>query len=305
MWGDTWDVNAAVKWLSLDQGSEEYETERKNFYSPHLVRVNTHPLVLGRGEDTVRALQRRHLYRYLASTEAVEIEMVNPALMFVMDSYIAPEAINDAYKVYTDEGFHALMCVNLRQNVAQGDIPYLQRYKNSALQQVLALCDRADARDGNLVLLAVTCVNETMIAASLSQATDHTVYPALRQIVMAHARDEASHNVYFTKLMSQFWPRLSTREQRLLVDLMPTIFNGLSLSDISGVRRDLQAEGFGQNEVDTICGEVFDNAVDIDGMRRVANSSIRMLTKAGFWNCPGAVDGFRQQGLAELVPELS
>jgi hypothetical protein len=303
MWNGNWDTHAAVKWLSLEEISSEYETERMNFYSPHLVRVNAHPLVVRRGEDVVRALQRRHLYRYLASTEAIEIEMVNPALMFVMDSDIAPEAIHDAYKVYTDEGFHALMCVQLRESVADGEIPYLQRYKNAALHSVMSLRELPDKNDSNLVLLAITCVNETMIAASLSQATDHTVYPALRQIVMAHARDEAAHNVYFTKLMSQFWPRLSTREKNLLAELMPAIFNRLSLSDEAGVRRDLIAEGFDDGEASIVCGELFGNPVDIDGLRSVANSSIRMLTKAGFWLHPGAVESFRQQGLAQLVPD--
>ncbi|MES2743269.1 MAG: diiron oxygenase [Pseudomonadota bacterium] len=304
MWGNDWDKNASVKWLSVNHETNAYDDPNLNFFSPNLVRINAHPLVTKRGDATVRALQRRHLYRYLASTEAIEIEMVNPALMFVMDSDIARETINDAYRVYTDEGFHALMCVNLRKSLADdGEIPYELRYRNSAMDAVMSMCRTANPEDNRLILLAIACVNETMIASSLSQATDKSVYPALRNIVLAHARDEAAHNTYFSNLMVAFWPRLSDRERTLLTDLMPRIFTDLNLSDRTGVEGDLRAEGFSKEDIDAIGGEIFTDKVDFDGMRRVANSSLRMLSRSGFWKDPRAVEGFRAAGLGELIAD--
>lgn len=302
MWGNDWDKNASIKWLSLKNDPEQYKDEGLNWFSPNLVRINSHPLVSARGNGTIRALQRRHLYRYLASTEAIEIEMVNPALQFVMDSDIAREAISDAYKVYTDEGFHALMCMNLRKSLAEdSNVPYEKRYKNSAMEAVLSMCTTANGDDNRLILLLIACVNETMIASSLSQATDKSVYPALREIVLAHARDEAAHNTYFSNLMVSFWPRLAERERRMLTDLMPRIFTDLNLSDRSGVEGDLRAEGFSESQIEAIGGEIFTDKVDFCGMKRVANSSLRMLSRSGFWKEQRAIEGFRAVGLGELI----
>ncbi|WP_162576017.1 diiron oxygenase [Variovorax sp. PBL-H6] len=271
-----------------------------NYFSPHLVRLNAHPLVFGKGEPVIKALQRRHLYRYLAATEAIEIEMVNPALQFVMSSNIAPEFVLDAYKVYTDEGFHALMCMDLRNNISNGEMPYLLRYRSSALDRTLALVKTGTEPDAQLILLAIACVNETMIASSLSQATDYTVFAALRELVMAHARDEAAHNIYFTELMVDFFPRLSAREQRLLIDLMPDIFNSLHLSDKTGAENDLRAQGFSESEIQIILGETFNGEVDHEGVRRVCRSSLRMLSRCGLLDIPQAQEAFAEKGLAYL-----
>lgn len=303
MWSTQWNEKASLRWLSLcgpDSIAEPGEQHR-NFFSPQLVRINAHPLVQARGSATQRSLQRRHLYRYLAATEAIEIEMVNPALRFVMASPIAPDFALDAYKVYTDEGFHALMCTDLRRNLAQGDMPYLLRYRSLALDQTLALTHVAQRDDAELILLAIACVNETMIAASLSQATDTTVYPALRELVMAHARDEASHNVYFSGLMTDVFPRLSRREQRLLRELMPDIFLRLHLSDLDGVRADLAMEGFDSQERERIAHETFDVPVDHEGMRRVCASSLHMLRRCGHFGDPAAREAFEAAGLGYLL----
>lgn len=305
MWNEEWNSAASLRWLALCGHESVSKSDDRNFFSPHLVRVNAHPLVVRRGADTIKRLQRRHLYRYLAATEAIEIEMVNPALQTVMNRPIAPDFALDAYKVYTDEGFHALMCMDLRRNLSQGDMPYLLRYRSAALHQTLSLASVANRDDADLILLAITCVNETMIAASLSQATDQTVYPALRELVMAHARDEAMHNVYFTRLMVDLFPRLSTREQSLLRDLMPDIFNCLHLSDAAGVRMDLSSEGFGADEIEAIVNETFTDDIDHDGMRRVCASSMRMLERCGHFDTPMAREAFEAQGLGHLLKAVA
>jgi hypothetical protein len=301
MWSTEWNEKASLRWLNLCGPESVAQHGERNFFSPQLVRVNAHPLVQRRGHDTHKRLQRRHLYRYLAATEAIEIEMVNPALRFVMASPIAPDFALDAYKVYTDEGFHALMCTDLRRNLAQGDMPYLLRYRSSALEQTLALTQVASREDAELILLVIACVNETMIAASLSQATDASVYPALRELVMAHARDEASHNVYFSGLLTDVFPRLSRREQSLLRELMPDIFQRLHLSDLDGVRADLAMEGFDADERDLIVHETFEGPVDHAGMRRVCASSLHMLRRCGHFNDADAREAFVAAGLGYLL----
>jgi len=295
-----WNEKACIRWLSLTGSESLTVANHMNYFSPHLVRVNSHPLVASKGLYLVRAMQRRQLYRYLAATEAIEIEMVNPALQFVMASEIAPRFVLDAYKVYTDEGFHALMCMDLRKNISNNEMPYLLRYKSFALSETLALTRKSNDDDANLILLVIACVNETMIASSLSQATDSSVFPALRELVMAHAKDEAVHNIYFTNLMVDFFPRLSVREQNLIAELTPDIFNSLHLSDIAGVERDLRAEGFSDSEIDSIIGETFDVEVDHDGMTRVCHSSMRMLNKCGLFDIKNAKSGFVENGLGYL-----
>lgn len=301
MWSLEWNQKASLKWLSLTGPENVAAGGDMNYFSPQLVRVNAHPLVRGKGAHVVKNLQRRHLYRYLAATEAIEIEMVNPALQFVMSSDVAPKFVLDAYKIYTDEGFHALMCMDLRKNLSNGEMPYLLRYRSSALDSTLSLASTGNERDAQLILLAITCVNETMIASSLSQATDYTVFPALRELVMAHARDEATHNIYFTELMVDLFPRLPAREQGLLADLMPNIFNCLHLSDKAGAENDLRAEGFDESEIQMITGETFGGEVDHDGVRRVCKSSLRMLDRSGLLDFRNARQAFVDKGLGYLV----
>lgn len=301
MWSADWNQKASLKWLSLTGPENVAAADDMNYFSPRLVRLNAHPMVARRGLQVFKALQRRHLYRYLAATEAIEIEMVNPALQFVMSSEIAPKFVMDAYKIYADEGFHALMCMDLRNNISNGEMPYLLRYRSSALDKTLSLVHAGTERDTQIILLAITCVNETMIASSLSQATDHTVFPALRELVMAHAMDEAAHNIYFTELMVDLFPRLSAREQCLLVDLMPDIVNSLHLPDRTGAENDLRAEGFSEPEIQTILGETFTREVDHEGVRRVSRSSLRMLDRCGLLSTPRAKDAFADKGLGYLL----
>ena len=301
MWSKDWNTKASLRWLGLTGPENVTTAGDMNYFSPHLVRVNSHPMVSNKGTTITKALQLRNLYRYLAATEAIEIEMVNPALQFVMASEVAPKFVLDAYKVYTDEGFHALMCMDLRKNISNNEMPYLLRYRSAALEQTLSLTKTSNEKDAQLILLAITCVNETMIASSLSQATDNTVYPALRELVMAHAKDESSHNIYFSDLMVDLFPRLTTREQRLLIDLMPDIFNSLHLSDITGVVTDLRAEGFNDSEIQTIVGETFTNEVDHEGVRRVCRSSLRMLNRCGLLDSPKAKQAFADKGLGYLI----
>lgn len=101
--------------------------------------------------------------------------------------------------------------------------------------------------------------------------------------VNTHLAD-APHNVYFTELMVDLFPRLSERERRLLRGLMPDLFSRLHLWDVAGVRGDLAAEGFCEQQVDTIGNESFTRDVDYDGMRRASRSSMRMLERCGFFD---------------------
>lgn len=241
--GDWYTTAAVRRWSWTDALAAEQAGS--NYFAPGLVTATRHPRARDASPATVHGLQRRHLFRYLAATETIEVELVNPALCYVMKQPALREFVPEAYRIYTDEGFHASMGIELRQQLTGSeDIALVTRYHSAGLVQVFSICDALPPRERELALFVAACLNETLITPSLRQSTDPTVLTLVRRAIAAHAADEAVHHVFFSKLFGVVWDGLAYRDQLLLARLVPRLAQALLLTDWDAVVQDLAAEGF-------------------------------------------------------------
>lgn len=291
--GDWYATAAVRRWSWADALAAEQTGS--NYFAPGLVTATKHPRARDAGPATVHGLQRRHLFRYLAATETIEVQLVNPALCYVMKQPALREFVPEAYRIYTDEGFHAAMGIELRQHLlGVADVPHATRYHSAGLAQVFSICDALPVRERELALFVAASLNETLITPSLRQSTDPTVITLVRRLIEAHAADEAVHHVFFAKLFNVVWAGLTYREQLLLAELIPRLSQALLLTDWDAVGQDLLAEGFAPAEVSVMTQELISAAQPL-GADSVAGMA-RMLQRSG-----AAQFGCVQRHLASLL----
>jgi hypothetical protein len=276
-----WYQSAAVRRWSWPETSADQQGGY-NYFSPNLVTAAQHPRVRAGGPAVTTCLQRRHLFRYLAVTEAIEIELVNPALCHVMKQPELRDFVPQAYRIYTDEGFHAVMCLELRERlVGSAEVPYVTRYRSAGLMRIFALCGSYPERMRDLALFTAASLNETLITPSLRQSTDPTVAPLVRRVIEAHAADEAVHHAFFARLFCTVWAGLPSADQQLLAELIPQLGTALLQMDWDAVGQDLVEEGFDSADVALIIDEMV-SATD----RQPAHADsvagmVRMLQRSG------------------------
>jgi hypothetical protein len=260
--GPDWYQTAAVRRWSWDDAGSAETVEGGAFFSPKLVTANQHAEVQAAGPALEGRLQLRHLFRYLAATETIELELVNPALTHIMRRTGLEDFVPQAYQIYTDEGFHAAMCLEMRQKLSgSARVPFMTRYHSASLSELFATIARLPTNERELALLTAASLNETLISASLRQAVDRSVVPLVRRAIAAHAADEAVHHAFFTRLFIAVWERLPHQRQSFLADLIPALCRALLKSDLKAVTQDLVAEGFSPQRAARI-------VEDLSGMTR-------------------------------------
>src|SRR5205823_8986373 len=138
----------------------------------------------------------RHLYQFLLSTAHLETRIVNRAAERIANGRsgvdLAMPARLDAFKVYCDEGYHALYSLDLADQIAAetgigvppwdygGFVDRLERTARRLLPEAPELAP---------LLQAV--VFETLITAVLNEIpTDGSVLTVVRDLTRDHARDE-------------------------------------------------------------------------------------------------------------------
>ncbi|MDQ3790979.1 MAG: diiron oxygenase, partial [Actinomycetota bacterium] len=106
-WYDIAGVRSGIRRMFAD------ETDAgKVFYPQRLVPYLAHELLADLPESQRRALTIRHLYQFLLSTTHLETRVVNVTAELIANNRAGLDLPNtvrlDAFKVYCDEGYHAL-----------------------------------------------------------------------------------------------------------------------------------------------------------------------------------------------------
>src|SRR6185503_14613370 len=115
-----WDTLAGVRAKPRRMLMDE-EAAGKVYFSPALVPIINHPLIVRLGPEARRRLVIQHLYHYLDFTANFEIEVVNRVAQRIAFGKVIPglpkAMLFDAYKVYCDEGFHSVFTVDIKHQV--------------------------------------------------------------------------------------------------------------------------------------------------------------------------------------------
>ena len=116
-----WDARATVRTKPRREIAEE-EPREHIYFPPELVPVAQHALVQELGAATVDRVLIQQLHTYLEFTSELEHGAVNPVAALISrrrSGFDLPETmIEDAYKICTDEAWHAQFSDDLQRQVA-------------------------------------------------------------------------------------------------------------------------------------------------------------------------------------------
>jgi hypothetical protein len=255
--------------------------------SADLVPVAGHPDVRSLEPERLRLVLLQHLYRYLDFTVALESMVVNRTVLGIASGRIGvplpPEMRLDAYRIYSDEAYHALFSADLRNQVEQvtgiaarlPDQPYF-------LGRLNALLANTDPAQRDLVELLFVVVSETLISATLAEyQTSGPMADSVRAAIRDHAVDEGRHHKYFASFLMHLWPHLDPAERTFVAQTVPALVAVFLDPDVAGTRADLLHCGVEAEQADQIVAECFAPDRLAEQRQAMARQTLRYFAELG------------------------
>jgi len=297
-----WDVRSTVRGAPrrlVDDGNDD-----DLWFSPDVVPVAHHPLVASLGEEARRDLLTHALYMHLGFTSCLEHQIVNVVLERIAHGRVAwglPDEMRlDAHRIYCDEAYHALFSFDLQSQVvaASGVVPcdgaapsFLDRFRDSMS------CLPPDLSEHAETFFAV--VSETVRSKTFRVVPeDERVHSVVRHVIDDHARDEAYHKQFFTRVLRNAWPRLSHAERREIGMAVPRFIHDFLSPDHATLRSALELIGVSARDARRVVNESHPHARTRRHVSAAARTTIRAMRSVGAFEDPRILDAF---GEAELL----
>ncbi|MEU7577107.1 diiron oxygenase [Streptomyces sp. NPDC041068] len=280
------------------------------FFPHHLVPYWDHPLVRALPDRRRHELLARHLYHYLTFTAHFETRVVNRATERIADGRTGlalPASVRlDAYRIYCDEGYHALFSLEVVEQIAEATgIPPLPYAFDPFLSQLDGIGAELLAGEPVLAQLLQVVVFETLVTSVLSEVPkDRAVLPVVREIVRDHARDEGHHHVYFSRFFERLWSDLSTPLKRRAARCLPELIVSSLTPDLRPVGAALTVAGLDQDAVREVIADSYRTPRSKAALRSTARHGVRLFRDTGVLELPGATEAFAAAGLLADVPDV-
>ncbi|MFI7537270.1 diiron oxygenase [Streptosporangium sp. NPDC049376] len=291
-----WDARASVRTkprhvLDEPQASQLY-------FPPELHPVVDHRLVADRGPEVRHRLLVHRLYGYLRFTTELETVTVLPVAaelgMSRSGLHLPPAMRRDAFKIVTDEAWHAQFSDDLLDQVEQATglaatLPRRPRF----LHSLKVVHDGLDPCLGGLANLLFAVVSETLISSILTDLPhDQRLPPAVRGTVADHAEDEGRHHAYFRSLLRHFWGALDRAEQRAIGPVVPELIHAFLQPDLPAVALSLVEEGFTPAETEQILREAYPPERVRASIRESSTACVRYFAEVGCLDDPRTRESF-------------
>ncbi|MEV5981319.1 diiron oxygenase [Streptomyces sp. NPDC052114] len=279
------------------------------FFPHHLVPYWNHPLVRALPDRRRHELLARHLYHYLTFTAHFETRVVNRATERIADgrsglALPAPVRL-DAYRIYCDEGYHALFSLDVVEQIAEATgIPPLPYAFDPFLNRLDGIGAELLSGEPVLAQLLQVVVFETLVTSVLNEVPkDRAVLPVVREIVRDHARDEGHHHVYFSRFFERLWRDLSTPLKRRAAHCLPELIVSSLTPDLRPVGAALTVAGLDADDVREVIADSYRDGRSARTLRATARHGVRLFRDTGVLELPGATDAFAAAGLLDDVPD--
>ncbi|WP_371679171.1 diiron oxygenase [Streptomyces sp. NBC_01276] len=299
---DRWYETAGVRGGVRRMFHAEAEQGRV-FFPDALVPHLAHPEVKALAPERVREISVRHLYQFLHSTTHLETRVVNGAAEPVANGNCGlhfPTALRmDAFKVYCDEGYHALYSLDLADQVAAvtgiavpdvdygGFVTALQESGRRLLPQDPVLAGQLQA-----------VVFETLITAVLNEVPqDPTVVSTVRELMRDHAKDEGRHHRFFSAFFLELWARLDGRRRVLAARALPAMIRAALDWDLEPVRVSLRLAGLDEDRTEAVLADSYGGGAGLDRIQTISRSTLRLCAQVDAFDLPGVTDAFAEFGL--------
>jgi len=299
-WYDNAGVRAGVRRIFHDETDQG-----KVFFPARLVPYLSHEAVRVLPEERRRELTVRHLYQFLLSTTHLETRVVNRGAELIAGDRsgvtLPPATRLDAYKVYCDEGYHALYSLDLATQIGEvTGIPVPRWNYGGFVTRLTESAAAALPAEPVLAALLPVVVFETLITAVLNEVPpDDTVVTAVRETMRDHAHDEGHHHRFFTRFFHELWRQLDRDLRVAVAAALPRLIRGCLLWDVEPVRMSLELAGVAA--ATEVVQDCYGGSAGDERIRDIARATLRMCASAGVLDVPGARAAFVAAGLLEDV----
>lgn len=300
---ENWDERASVRSKPMREISGPPSGQL--YFPPELTPMVNHALVRSRGPATATEILARRLNIYLDFTTELEQTTVNPTCAAISrrrTGLTLPDGmLSDAFKIYTDEAWHAQFSDDLRRQVVrQAGLPDQQPAAPAFVARLWRIEGELPLRLRQIARVFFAIVSETLISAILSDIPHDTrLVPAVRELVTDHAIDEGVHHAYFARLLQHAWPQLDAADRRLLGISLPRVIRAFLDPDMELLLTIVEQSGFSGDEAEQIVAESYPAAA-VEAMTRCdARATLRHLAVVGVFEDRLVVDHFANAGLLE------
>ncbi|WP_206619451.1 diiron oxygenase [Streptomyces hoynatensis] len=282
------------------------EAERGHVFFPeHLVPHLDHPEVRALAPERIRELTIRHLYQFLHSTTHLETRVVNGAAEPVANGRSGmdfPSALRmDAFKVYCDEGYHALYSLDLADQIARVTGIPVPKVDYGGFVTALEAAGRA-LLPGDPVLAGQlqAVVFETLITAVLNEVPqDPTVVSTVRDLMRDHAKDEGRHHRFFSAFFLELWARLNRSRRIAAGRALPAMIRAALEWDLAPVHGSLRLAGLGEEQARAVLADCYAGEAVTARIQAVSRATVRLCAQVGAFELPGVAEAFAAQGIDE------
>lgn len=271
------------------------------YFVPELVPACQHPLV--QEADATESILVHFLHHYLEFTSRLEHEIVGVALQAIVsrefDGVLPEPMVDDAYKLLCDEAYHAQQSNELsRQVMRQTGIDPAYTCTPQFMSIFEGLRSEFPEDDGRLARLFMVIVSETLISKTLQLISrSERVHKAITETVRDHAVDEACHNRYFSAVLQQVWPTLTSVEKKRAGREFPRFIRAFLAPDHKVILDLLCAAGFERGAALQILSDSYLQSEVLAGIRAASHSTMAAVTRAGVLDVPEIAAEFRASGL--------
>lgn len=302
-----WDNFASVRTKQntyrFSKNKARQELKDKQWFLPEGVPILQHPLLKNIEKEKEQYLLGRFLLQFLEYGTLMEHEFVNTILAELALGECGiplPDQMRiDAFKIYTDEGYHA--CFNLEATQQIRDYIGLNKseawpLKNSRLTGLRKLIPKDKTKNHFLIRFAIAAISETVAAKELSESMKGIIIEPIYNIFIDHAEDEKKHCMYFSTLIEVVWNYLSDDEKKFLGVNFPKIFKAFVEINKIALHDALEKINIDVESAKTIVDESYPVDFSVQRALSVGAITLRIFKRIGVFNIPEAKQAFINEG---------
>lgn len=278
----SWERGSSVRSAPRRQVADSLKATET--FPVELVPTLNHSVTEDVGEVGRGILATQQLYRYLDFTTKLEHMVVNRTALGIAHNkvgIIMPDEMRfDAFRIYVDEGYHALVARDILEQVSTvtkitPNIPA----KPAFMQELESLVEDYPGYS-TLIELMFVVVSETLITGNLSQvASSSTTDSEITSTVRDHASDEGRHHAYFRHFLRILWHQLSTREREICTKVYTRLIIGFSTPEKNATVQDLVFVGVSQDAAQAAVEDIFSPAAVTENALRGAEKNMQYFNE--------------------------
>ncbi len=299
-----WEERASVRRKPQRRLGEPHDGP---YFSPELYPISEHALVGECGPGAQAFLLIRRLYDYLHFTTELETQAVIPVASMISRGRsglpVSKSMRGDAYKIVTDEAWHAQFSYDLAEDVckATGVAQPARREAPAFLQRLDGIRTRVPAHLLGLEALLFSVVSETLISGVLSELPrDERLPKPVRDLIRDHAEDEGRHHAYFRTVLRALWQVLTPPERLEVTVLVPSVIYAFLEPDYQETATALETIGLSAVQIEQVIGETWPSEVVARDVAAGASPVLRYLDDLGVFESQCAVEAFASTGLRDV-----